>query len=71
MSRKAPLPPPVIESILVEWRAAEVVLADELTDDDLATVIEALRAEHAAAVEARRAEASDLEHLPATRLRIL
>ena len=61
----------MIESILVEWRAAEVVEADELTDDDLATVIEALRAEHAAAVEARRAEALDLEAPPASRLRIL
>ena len=49
----------IIEAILVEWRAAEVVLGEKLTDADLADAIDALRAEHAAAVELRRAEARE------------
>ena len=49
----------IVEAILVEWRAAEVVLGEKLTDADLATVIDALRAEHAAAVKMRPTEAGE------------
>ena len=58
------MPQRTIEAILVEWRAAEALLGDGLTDAHLAELIEALRAEHAAAVEARRAEARELARHP-------
>ena len=61
---KAPLPKRTIETILAEWRAAEARLGDDLTDDDLAALINALRAEHAAAVEARRGQARELGRAP-------
>lgn len=58
------MPDRTIAAILVEWRAAEVLLGDGLTDAHLEEVIEALRAEHAAAIEARRAEAIELARRP-------
>ena len=58
------MPQRTIETILAEWRAAETRLGDALTDRDLAALIERLREEHAAAVEARKAEARDLGRPP-------
>ena len=58
------MPQRMVETILAEWRAAEARLGDGPTDDDLAALIAALRAEHAAAVEARKTEARELGRAP-------
>ena len=58
------MPERTIETILAEWRATEARVADEPTDTGLASVIERLRAEHAAAVAARDGEARDLGRAP-------
>ncbi len=61
------MPERTIETILGEWRAAEARLGDALTDDDLATLIERLRQEHAAAMQARAEDARELGRPPGGR----
>ena len=49
-----------IDTILVEWRAAETRLEDEPADEELQELLSALRDEYAAAVADRSSEAADL-----------
>ena len=49
-----------IEMILAEWRLAEMRLDDEPWNVDLQQLVDELRNEHAAALEARKPEADAL-----------
>jgi hypothetical protein len=53
-----------VEMILTEWRAAEAAIDGGAPDPELAARIETLRAEHAAALEAREQAARDLGRSP-------
>jgi hypothetical protein len=52
------------ETILAEWRVAEAMAAERTVSDGLATRIEQLRREHAAAIRDRREEAQSLARQP-------
>jgi hypothetical protein len=61
------MPDRTVETILAEWRAAEAAL-EAASDPEIVALVDRLRAEHTAAIEAREHDADELGRPPGSRL---